>query len=81
MAPISHGIFGNKPEGVPADVDDMVRSCSNTRGNRVFKRCLFFCFFVVVVVVFLSEIYFGGTKAVSYFTGDNFCFVIIKKPL
>ena len=32
-------------------------------------------------VLFLLEIYFGGTKAVPYFTGDNFCFIIIKKPL
>ena len=40
------------------------------------KDACFFCF-----VLFLSEIYFGGTKAVSYFTRDNFCFIIIKKPL
>ena len=40
------------------------------------KDACFFC-----LVLFLSEIYFRGTKAVSYFTGDNFCFIIIKTPL
>ena len=39
------GFLANKAEEVPADVDDMVRSCPNTRGNRVIKRCLFFFFF------------------------------------
>ena len=27
------GFLANKAEEVPADVDDMVRSCPNTRGN------------------------------------------------
>ena len=45
-------------------IDDMVRSCSNTRGiNRVFIRCLFFFFFFVG----------------NLFWGDKGCFIFHRR--